>query len=98
MIAEVEEVMIPYTGQAPSIKAKEIEEGKFVEETKEQVESTVRVSTKEYIIKKGDTLWKIAEKELGKGYRWKYIYELNKDKIKNPNKLKSGTKILIPVE
>ena len=98
MIAEVEEVMIPYVGESSSKEAKKIEEGKFVEETKEQVESEVRVSTKEYVIKKGDTLWKIAEKELGKGYRWKYIYELNKERIKNPNKLKSGTKILIPVE
>jgi nucleoid-associated protein YgaU len=43
-------------------------------------------------------LWKIAAKELGGGHRWKYLYELNKDKIKNPNKLKPGTKITIPIE
>ena len=28
----------------------------------------------------------------------KYLYEMNKDKIKNPNKLKAGVKIVIPVE
>jgi outer membrane protein OmpA-like peptidoglycan-associated protein len=100
MIAEVEEVMIPYSGgqPQPAENIQKVEEGKFVQETKEETATPVKVSTKEYTIKKGDTLWTIAEHELGKGYRWKYIYELNKDKIKNPNKLNAGKKIIIPVE
>lgn len=98
MVAEVEEVMIPYTGQPPTPEAKPLEEGKYIQETQEKVESEVKVSTKEYVIQKGDTLWKIADKEYGKPYRWKYLYELNKDKIKNPNKLKAGQKLIIPVE
>jgi outer membrane protein OmpA-like peptidoglycan-associated protein len=97
MIAEVEEVMIPYEGKPPE-EAKSLEEGKFIEEKKENVESEMKVSTKEYIIQKNDSLWKIAEKELGSGHRWKYLYELNKDRIKNPNKLKAGQKIIIPIE
>ncbi|MBU2102432.1 MAG: OmpA family protein [Candidatus Omnitrophota bacterium] len=102
MIAEVEEVMIPYGGAATpetvSENVQKIEEGKYIEESKELVETPIKASTKEYTIKKGDTLWIIAERQLGKGYRWKYIYELNKETIKNPNKLKVGKKILIPVE
>jgi len=97
MIAEVEEVMIPYEGKPPE-EAKLVEEGKFLEEKKENVESEVKVSTKEYMVQKGDSLWKIAEKELGSGHRWKYLYELNKDKIKDTNKLKPGQKIIIPIE
>lgn len=97
MIAQVEEVMLPYQGEPPA-EATPIEEGKYIQETKEEVETAVKVSTREYTIKKGDTLWEIAEKELGKGYRWKFLYELNKDKIKNPNKLKAGVVIEIPVE
>lgn len=31
-----------------------------------------------YTIKKGDSLWKIASKQLGKGTRWTEIFELNK--------------------
>ncbi len=31
-----------------------------------------------YTIKKGDSLWKIAAKQLGKGTRWTEIFELNK--------------------
>jgi outer membrane protein OmpA-like peptidoglycan-associated protein len=97
MIAEVEETMIPYTGKAPE-QATAIEEGKYVEETKENVESQIKVSTKEYIVKSGDSLWKIAAKELGNGNRWNYLYEFNKDRIKDPKKLKTGTKIIIPIE
>jgi outer membrane protein OmpA-like peptidoglycan-associated protein len=97
MIAEVEETMIPYTGKAPET-ATPVAEGKYIEETKENVESQVKVSTKDYVIKPGDSLWKIAQKELGNGNRWKYLYDFNKDRIKNPKKLKAGTKIVIPIE
>ena len=65
---------------------------------KEKVGSETKVSTKEYVIKIGDTFWKIAEKELGSGSHWQSIYELNKDKMKGPNKLKAGQKIIIPVK
>lgn len=99
MIAEVEEVMIPYNEKDKIPEgAKLIEEGKFVEEKQEEVASEVKVSTKEYTIKRGDTLWTIAEKELGSGYRWQYIYQLNKGVIKSPNRLKVGRKIVIPIE
>ncbi|MFA5119317.1 MAG: OmpA family protein [Candidatus Omnitrophota bacterium] len=107
MIADVEEVMIPYPGSVqkgeeipvPELaQATQVEEGKYVVEEEKKVESEVQVSTKEYTIKKGDTLSKIAQEHLGKAYRWKYLYELNKDKIKNPNKLKTGIKITIPIE
>jgi len=105
MIAEVEEVMMPYQGtsqetsvSAATPNAPQISEEKIVEEQKETIESEVKVSTKNYIVKPNDSLWKIAEKEMGGGHRWKYLYEFNKDKIKNPKKLKVGTKIVIPVE
>lgn len=97
MVAEVEEINIPYAGDVPEGAVKE-EEGKYVEEKVETVESQVKVSTKEYVIQKDDSLWKIAAKEMGNGARWKHLYELNKDRIKDPQKLKAGTKIIIPVE
>jgi outer membrane protein OmpA-like peptidoglycan-associated protein len=114
MIAEVEEIMIPAPGSAAQGSAgttgavepaavipedaQKLEEGKYITETQENVESAVKVSTKEYTVKKGDSLWKIAEKELGSGHRWQYLYELNKDRIKNSNKLKTGQKLVIPIE
>jgi len=98
MIAEVEEIMLPYQGEPDIPRVKKIEEGKYLVEEEKKVESEIKVTTREYVIQKGDSLWKIAKKELGNGNRWKYLYELNKDKIKNPNKLKAGQKITIPIE
>ena len=107
MVAEVEEVMMPYQGESqgteqaqPAIEegATQIEEGKYLIEKQEIVESEVQVSTKEYVTKKGDSLWSIAKRECGDGNRWKNIYELNKKKIKNPNKLRAGMRLLIPIE
>ena len=99
MIAEVEEVMLPYEGPPQDMPdAKVISEGKYEVQQQEKVESEPKVSSREYVIQKNDSLWKIAQKELGNGNRWKYLYELNKAKIKDPNKLKAGVKITIPVE
>lgn len=101
MIAEVEEVMLPYTGSEVQVSdedAKVLGKGKYLIEKEEKVESEEKVSTKSYVIQKNDSLWKIAKEQLGSGYRWKYLYELNKDKITNPDKLKAGITILIPVE
>ena len=98
MIAEVEEIMLPSSGEPGISEAKKIDEGKFLIEEEKKIESDIRVEVREYIIKKGDTLWKIARKELGNGNRWEYLYKMNKDRIKNPDKLKPGQKIIIPVE
>ncbi|MDD4909501.1 MAG: OmpA family protein [Candidatus Omnitrophica bacterium] len=105
-IAEVKEVMIPYGGEGEQAaaeaedisQAQEIEDGKYLIEKEQEVTSEVRISTKEYRVKKGDTLSSIAKEQLGKAHRWKYLYELNKDRIKDPNKLKAGQEIVIPVE
>ena len=44
-----------------------------------------------YTVKSGDSLWKIAQKQLGDGTRWREIYDLNKDTIgSNPNLIYAG--------
>ncbi|MDR1723044.1 MAG: LysM peptidoglycan-binding domain-containing protein [Tannerella sp.] len=48
-----------------------------------------------YEIRKGDNLSKIAKKY--PGMTWQKIYEANKDKIKDPNLIYPGQKILIPL-
>lgn len=98
LIAEVEEIMLPYSGEPSIPEVQKIEEGKFIIEKQEAVESEIRVSTKEYVIRKGDTLSKIAQEQLGGAHRWKYLYELNKERIKDPHKLKAGQRIIIPIE
>ena len=53
--------------------------------------------TKTYTVKKGDCLWNIAQKLLGKGARWQEIYKLNKKVIgSNPNLIYPGQVYVIP--
>jgi len=49
-----------------------------------------------YKVKSGDCLWNIAKKHLGDGSRYKEIYELNKDKIKNPNLIYPDQELILP--
>lgn len=51
---------------------------------------------KTYKVKRGDTLWSIAEEMYGKGKRWKKIYEANKGTLSDPNKLYAGQILIIP--
>lgn len=46
---------------------------------------------KEYTVKYGDTLCELAKKYLGDSGKWKTIYELNKGKIKDYNRVPAGT-------
>lgn len=50
-----------------------------------------------YTVQVGDSLWSIAEKQLGSGYKWKEIYELNKNRIgANPGLIYQRAEILLP--
>jgi nucleoid-associated protein YgaU len=49
-----------------------------------------------YTVKSGDNLSKIAKKFYGDSGKWNRIYKANKSKISDPNRLKPGTKLMIP--
>ncbi|KAE9532261.1 peptidoglycan-binding protein LysM [Ursidibacter arcticus] len=49
-----------------------------------------------YVIQKGDTLWKIAEKAYGNGAKYTAIVDANKEVIKDADKIFPGQKIRIP--
>lgn len=51
---------------------------------------------KTYTVKQGDTLWAIAKKYLGDGNRYTEIYNLNKNKISNPNLIYPGQVLTLP--
>ena len=53
-------------------------------------------SEKTYTVQKGDCLWTIAEKNLGDGNRWKEIYELNRDSIRDPGLIYPGQEFVLP--
>ena len=49
-----------------------------------------------YTVQKGDSLWRIASKELGSGKRWQEIYELNRSAISNPSLIYIGQELKLP--
>ncbi|HYD35591.1 MAG TPA: LysM peptidoglycan-binding domain-containing protein [Vitreimonas sp.] len=50
-----------------------------------------------YTIVKGDSLWKIAERELGSGYRWVEIYDRNRSVIGyNPDLIYPAVELELP--
>lgn len=55
------------------------------------------VETKTYVVKKGDSLSEIAQREMGDGDRWKELYEANKAAIgDDPDLIHPGLELTIP--
>lgn len=71
-------------------------DGTVASELVSQVPEGVVTST--YTVKKGDSLSRIAKRELGSYDRYREIYEANKNKIKNPDVLTVGTQLVIPAK
>ena len=60
---------------------------------------TKQQSTIDYTVKRGDSLWKIAERLLGDGTRFTEIVELNEDVLNGrPDFIVSGTVLKVPHE
>ena len=49
-----------------------------------------------YTVQAGDTLWSIAKRFYGSGFKWDVIYNANYDVIKNPRMIYVGQVLLIP--
>ena len=63
---------------------------------KETKKTATESKTRTYTVKSGDCLWRIAQKFLGSGSRYTEIYNLNRDKISNPNLIYPGQVLRIP--
>lgn len=49
-----------------------------------------------HTVVKGDSLWKISEKTLGSGARYKEIFEANRPMLSDPDKIYPGQVLRIP--
>ena len=49
-----------------------------------------------HTVEKGDTLWAVSEKALGKGSRYMEIFEANKPMLSDPDKIYPGQVLRIP--
>lgn len=52
-----------------------------------------------YIVQKGDTLWAISRRYLGKGAKWRKLYHINRDIIgSDPDLILPGQVLEIPIK
>jgi nucleoid-associated protein YgaU len=49
-----------------------------------------------YTVQRGDQLSTIAQKQLGSVNKWQAIWELNKDRIPNPDLIQPGWVLIMP--
>jgi nucleoid-associated protein YgaU len=47
-------------------------------------------------VQRGDSLWKLAQQNLGRGSRWRELLAVN-PRIENPHQIEAGTQIYIPI-
>jgi nucleoid-associated protein YgaU len=55
-----------------------------------------RAKGRAVIVRRGDTLWDIAERRYGRGYRYTRIYRTNKGQIRDPNLIYPNQRIILP--
>ena len=49
-----------------------------------------------HIVQRGETLWGISQKYYGDGKGWNKIYAANRNRIRDPKDVPTGTKLIIP--
>jgi len=84
---------------APKDEAEKGMEGESVEATgmeamEENKQEPELPST--YTVRKNERLWDISKKLYGSGNKWTKIYEANREKIPNPDRIKPGIVLDIP--
>ncbi len=57
---------------------------------------SVAVRSGVHVVGDGDSLASIAQERLGNRERWREIWDLNKDRVKNPDRLLVGTQLRLP--
>jgi LysM repeat protein len=75
-------------------REKPVLEEDFLAEESESIPETPTFKT--YKVASGDTLQKISKQFYGTYRKWQKIYDANRDKLANPNRIKPGMTLNIP--
>ena len=72
---------------------------KATAETNEKTQQDAQIATRSYTVRPGDTLWRIAEHELGQGKRYHEIVSLNAERLsKGADFLRPGWTLQLPAD
>ncbi len=49
-----------------------------------------------HTVEYGESLWRIAKKHYGDGEKWRWIWAVNRARVRNPNHIRPGMRLTIP--
>ncbi len=85
---------VPNNGSAPDGDGIALPQGLAAPEVVAPV--AMGVPAELYVLKEGETLYKLCQSKYGNGNLWKELAEFNKGTISNPTRLRKGTTIRLP--
>lgn len=95
VVAEAEPVAEPepVAESEPAAEPEPVKTAEVAEQAEELPEIRTGASV---IIRRGDNLWRISRRMLGRGIRYTVIYEANRSQIRNPNLIYPGQVLDVP--
>lgn len=89
-------VITPLTSNEPDTDSIIVSTEKYDEVQRSSAEKDVFFSEVEYQLANGDSLWRLAKKHYVNPFYWPHIYQANRNKINNPDKVKIGKFVSLP--
>lgn len=95
-VVEEADILCPHCGELIVIGEPD-PDAEVVEDVEDVPEEIImpRVFVR-YTVRRGDSLWSIADSFYGEPLRWEEIWEVNRDQIPTPDALKVGMVLIIP--
>ena len=88
----IKNVSVLYVGQKLKLPTIEI----VITTSATNIDTNNKIDQGDYKVVRNDSLWKIAVRAYGDGYKWTNIWQENKAVIRNPSLLEIGITIKIP--
>jgi len=88
----------PDKTRSPSFASTIFEKVKSIGRKRSTANTEKEKHGRQYIVREGDNLWRIAEKQLGDGSRYEEISKLNANILKNEDSLVVGMLLIVPTQ
>jgi len=84
----------------PGVDPRRLQEGQilWIPEDGARPASAPPAGGRSYVVRRNDTLEKIAARELGDRRRWTDVFHLNRDQLRRPKDLKAGATLKLPAQ